>query len=80
MLTQTEVPLIKELIDNMRRWNLERITLKEYKARALRKGHELTPKELRLLSEQARRSRIIRITYRKVSKQIETIFNLHEPV
>lgn len=64
----------------MRRWHLKKIALKEYRARILRKGYELTPKELRLLSEQARRSRIIQITYRKASKQIETIFNLREPM
>lgn len=80
MLTKTEAPLIKELIDNMRRWHLKKIALKEYQARILRKGHALNLKEQYLLSEQARRSRVIRITYRQATNQIETIFNLHEPV
>ena len=78
MLTQTEAPLIRELVGNMRSWQVKSIALTDYIAMALKKGHPLSLKEQCLLSEQARRSRVIQITYRRPGKNVETIFNLHE--
>lgn len=80
MLNQVEAPLIKELIKNMRRWQIKSISLTDYISMLLRNGKPLNVKEQCLLSEQARRSRVIKITYRRPEKNVETVFNLRESI
>lgn len=80
MLNQVEAPLIKELVKNMRRWQIKSISLTDYISMLLRNDKPLNVKEQCLLSEQARRSRIIKITYRRPEKSVETVFNLQESI
>lgn len=80
MLTKTEKPIVRELIEDLRCWQVGSITMNDYFSKRERKGRPLKLKEQRLLYEQVHRSNVIKISYMREHKKLVSVFSLVKSV